>query len=316
MGVIPGLVVALGDERVEVLRAAVDALSSIGPPEANSAIPALLGILRERNPLRFPVVAPYMGWISRSEPGLEGELTDALSDKHPGIRAAAAEVLLRIEVTSTSLAVPALLAALNDHDEEVRFQAARAIAAIAPDASSAGIPILRSALEQGRDYSKTDDLWRRPWDRPENAIRALTRHGQDAADAVPALIDALDDFCIAEQAADALKCMGPHASAAVPALLRAFRSSEEEIRRAAAAALAAIGPDAASAAVTLLLGQLGEPDQFNRCCAADCLGIIGQPAANVAIPALQELMSDPSEYTRRSVALALEELGSPPAAGG
>ena len=54
MGVVPALVEALGDEKVEVLRAAADALGTIGPPEANPAAPVLVNILRERNPQTFP----------------------------------------------------------------------------------------------------------------------------------------------------------------------------------------------------------------------------------------------------------------------
>lgn len=314
MGVVEALVKALGDERVEVLRAAADALSMIGPPETNQAIPVLLNILRERDPLRFPVAADYMSWIPRSEPGLESELIDSLSARDAGIRAAAANLLLRIEVPSTSPAVPVLLGMLKDDDEKARFQAARALAEVAPQVSAAGVPILRSVLEQGPDWTRTEELWRRPWDRQENAIRGLARHGPAAAEAVPALIDALDDFCVAEWAADALQRIGPLASAAVPALLQALRGRDQDIRASAASALAAIGPEAASAAVSILLERLREPDEYNQCSAADGLGRIGLPAAKVAIPALQELMAAESERVRGEAEWALKSLGCPPPA--
>ncbi len=314
MGVVAALLKALDDERVEVLRAAADALCTIGPPETNLAIPELLNILRERNALRFPVAAEYMSWIPHSEPGFESELIDSLSAPDASIRVAAAKLLLRIKVLSTSLAVPVLLAMLKDDDEEVRFQAARALAEIAPEVSGAGVPILRSVLEQGPDWTHREELWRRSWDRQENALRGLARHGPAAAEAVPALIDALDDFCIAEWATNTLRCIGPLASAAVPALLRALQGRDEDIRASAAMALAAIGPEAASAAVSILLERLRETDEYNRCSAADGLGRIGLPAAKVAIPALRELMTTESERLRDEVAWALESLGCPPPA--
>jgi HEAT repeat protein len=297
MGVVPALVEALGDEKVEVLLAAGDALSKIGPPETNPAVPVFLNILRKRNPLTFPAAASEMRWIPYSEAGLEAELIDALADRDAAIRAAAANLLRNIEAPATSAAVPVLLAALDDEVEEVRFQAARALAEIAPALSAAGVPALHSALLHTRDREHM-----------EAAIRALGRNGPAAAAAVPTLVNALNDYWLAAWAAEALGRMGPFASAAVPGLLQALQGSDEDIRYAAAAALAAIGPASATAAVNILLDRLREPGEYNRCSAADCLGTIGLPAANVAVPTLLELMNDESECTRYHVAQALNDL--------
>ena len=312
-GVVPALVEALGDEKVEVVRAAAAALATLESPETDRAIPTLLAVLRERHAGRFRAVAPSMNWI-RSEPALEIGLTGALADKDAGIRASAADLLGCIGVAATSAAVPALLGALNDDTEEVRFRAACALAVIDPLISHAGVPILHSVLAHGGGWAYMKDS-SRPWERREDAIRGLARHGAAAAEAVPALIDALDEYLLADRAADALGSIGSLASAAVPALLRALQSSEEDLRDSAARALSAIGPESASAAVAILLDLLSEPHEYNRCAAADCLGTIGLPAAEVAIPALQELMHDESECTRQRVAWALEELGcrQPPA---
>ena len=308
MGVVPALIEALGDEEVEVMQAAASALSAIGPPESNSAIPVLMNILRERKPPRFRAAERCMGWVRHAEPGFETELIDALADPDAGIRASAASLLGRIEAPASSAAVPALLGALHDDAEEVRFEAAQALAVIAPEVSAAGVPILHSVLLHGGGWAYMKDPVR-PWERRKDAIRALERHGSAAAVSVPALIDALDEYCLADRAADALGSIGPLASAAVPALLRALRGPDQEIRDSAARALAAIGPEAASAAVPILLDRLREPDEYNRCSAANCLAEIGLPAAKVAIPALQEFMDHESKWTRRHVACALRQLG-------
>ncbi len=298
MGVVPALVEALGDEKVEVLRAAAAALGTIGPPEANPEVPVLVNILRERNPQTFPVAASEMGWIRHSEAGLETELIDALTDRDTRIRAAAADLLGRINVPATSAAVPALLAALDDEDGEVRFQAARALAEIAPGDSAAGVPILHFALVQATDWARTED-----------AIHALARYGPEAAAAIPALIDALQNYRVANDAAAALALMGPLASAAVPELLQMLQKWDEDTQRPAAMALVAIGPESADAAVEILMDRLRETDEYRRYCAAECLAQIGLPAAKVAIPALLELATEESERLRFYPDLALEWLG-------
>jgi HEAT repeat protein len=308
MGVVAGLVEALTDGEVEVMRAAGDALSMIGPPETTSAIPAFLNILRERNPLTFRAAAAEMGWIPSTEPGFEAELVDALGDPDGEIRASAANLLGRLEVPATSAAIPALLEAINDKAEEGRFEAAVALARIAPEISAAGVPILHAVLAHGGDWTYMK-YPARPWERRRAAVNALMRHGAAAKEAVPGLIDALSEYCLADAAADALGSIGPAASPVVPALLQLLESADEDIHTSAARALAAIGPESAAAAVTALMDRLREPGELNRGSAADCLAEIGKPAAEVAIPVLMEVMREESKYIRYHAGWALRVLG-------
>ncbi len=312
LGVVPALVEALSDECVEVLRAAANALSIIGPPEINPAAPVLLNILRERNPLTFPVVASDLQWIRYSEEGLgpelidtlaslEDELIDALTDRDSGIRAAAADLLRRIDVPVMFPLVLGLLAAMEDEDGEARFQAALTMAIIAPRFAARGVPILHSALIQATGSHRMRD-----------AIWGLSRSGRAAAVAIPAIIDALRYYFVADAAAAALARMGPLASAAVPDLLQMLQKWDEDTQAPAAVALAAIGPESARTAVEILIDRLRDTDEYKRYCAAECLSQMGLPAAKTAIPALLKLATDESDRVRSYAEMAREWLGSDP----
>ncbi len=122
-------------------------------------------------------------------------------------------------------AVPALIEALNGDDERVRSAAAVALGQIGPDAKDA-VPALRAALGPGL--------------LGQNSARALGRIGPHG---MPALIDALKNG--SEHAALALGEIGPDAREAVPALLAAIKSGQEDVSRSAAEALRKIDPEAA-----------------------------------------------------------------------
>jgi len=74
----------------------------------------------------------------------------------------------------------------------------------------------------------------------------LSLKGQEAKDAVPALIEQLksDKVLVRQNAAFALGNIGAEAREAVPELTRMLRDSDWRVRRQAAMALGEIGPDA------------------------------------------------------------------------
>ena len=82
------------------------------------------------------------------------------------------------------------------------------------------------------------------------AIRALQDRKDDAADVVPALVEALKDDVIdvRRTAAGTLGSFGEKAIAAVPALMAALRDREPSVRKSAGQALKKIDPTAASKA--------------------------------------------------------------------
>jgi HEAT repeat protein len=100
----------------------------------------------------------------------------------------------------------------------------------------------------------------------------LSLLGPEAAEAVPALADALASphSLVRQNAALALTRIGPASRAAVPALTQALRDTEWTVRRQAAMALGEIGPDAAPA--TPVLQRLSkDPDHLVRRAATEAL---------------------------------------------
>src|SRR5437660_2771778 len=74
----------------------------------------------------------------------------------------------------------------------------------------------------------------------------LGLHGREAAEAVPALADALksDHLQVRQKAAMAIGKVGPDARQAVPALIKSLEDEAWTVRRNAAIALGQIGPHA------------------------------------------------------------------------
>lgn len=112
---------------------------------------------------------------------------------------------------------------------------------------------------------------------------------------------------------DTLTELGPRAADAVPALVNAVRKNfggnyNEELHQdyRAALALASIGADA----VDGLRELLSEDRESRRAEAAMALGRIGE-AAQAAIPDLIERLDDESDRVRRDVIVALGEIGAP-----
>ncbi|MBL7133421.1 MAG: DUF1287 domain-containing protein [Phycisphaerae bacterium] len=144
-----------------------------------------------------------------------------------------------------------------------------------------------------------------------HAASALVEMGPQAAEATPALIQALKqrNEPVAKWAAQVLGEIGPAAKDAVPALIDALKGGDWEMRCCAAEALGRIGPGA-KAAVPALIDVLKGGDWDVRYYAAGALGRIG-PAAKAAVPALEEALKDKDGNVRYAAAAALARLGLP-----
>jgi len=186
-----------------------------------------------------------------------------------------------------------------------RRQAALTLGRIGPPAKEA-VPLFVKLLDDTGD----DEDAASPW-----AAKALALFGPVAKSAAPALIVRLKDKSarIADRLAaiDALSQIGIADAAVVPALIEVLNSANEklELRTVTAEALAYIGPNA-SAAVPALLRATGEANENLRRAAAAAIGAIG-PMADVAIPTLAELLVfDESAAVRDQAADALSRIGS------
>ena len=138
------------------------------------------------------------------------------------------------------------------------------------------------------------------------ALETLAKLGPQAAPAVPALIDRLEEKYDHYRAIGVLGVIGPAAAPAVPVLLHHLEhdlSVEDKLYKNESTdaigiieTLAEIGP-AAKEAILLLRQALKDEVSAIRYFAAYALGEMG-PAASVAIPDLKNLLTD-HEYVGR-----------------
>jgi HEAT repeat protein len=162
---VPPLIQALGDEDIDVRRAACRALGEIGDRQA---VPPLIQALRDWN-VR---AAACEALVKIGAPAVP-HLIQALGDGDWHVREAACEALGEI---GDGQAVPPLIQALGDGDSDVRAAACRALGAIG---DRQAVPPLIQALGDG------------DWHVREAACEALGEIGDRQA--VPPLIQALGD---------------------------------------------------------------------------------------------------------------------------
>jgi hypothetical protein len=145
--------------------------------------------------------------------------------------------------------------------------------------------------------------WRRS---QEDGIDLIVQGGRDAIPVLTALLRDSATPRVRQNAACALGKIGPEAHEAVPALIEALEDPYAEVRDASACALGAIGP-AAHRAVLALISSLRDQDAQVCRSAAAALGGIGPDAAG-AVPALVETLSDKNQLVRAAAAYALEPI--------
>ena len=163
---------------------------------------------------------------------------------------------------------------------------------------------------------------------PDSDVRSIAavtlgEIGSEAKDAVPALIQLLQDQdaegFVRANAALALREIGPEAKDAVPALIQALQDQDKYVRRDAAGALGEIGtPGAIKAAkdryravvsedeVPALIEALQGQDKDVRVNAAVTLREI---VSEDAVPALIQALQGQDEWVRVNAAWALGEIG-------
>lgn len=259
----------------------------------------------------WPVPAADVGRGTADKENVHA-LIGALKDEDAGVRRSAAQALGECGPGGREATGP-LIAALDDEDFWVGEAAADALRKITgtPEPQRerrnrsrepSGVPPAVQNLLQAMQDPKS--RWM--------AVVALGEMGSAARDAIPALVDALedDDVAVRWDAAKALGKMGPAAASAVPALAAVIHEQSDAIvRQYAVAALGKIGPPA-KAAVPALIGALKERASHLDEQAGDALVSIG-PAA---VPALIEAMKDDDPQVRLKAASALTRIaGTVPA---
>jgi HEAT repeat protein len=238
-----------------------------------------------------------------------------LYSKQPSVRRSAAFALGRLGAAGLD-AGGALLERLEaDPDAGVREMAATAVgsivAAIRADGRILGgdaVAALRKALD-----SDTQPRVRRA---AAYALGCFGRNGAPAA--VGSLKKALtsDNAAVRQNAAWALGQLGDVGGDGVRALADLLRDPDALVRRDSAAALAALGREAAAASVPRLLGMIREEqDGVVRNTVLDALiRLAGPEHRGESTDALLPLLQDRDAETQRAAAFALAAIGGPKAA--
>lgn len=233
------------------------------------------------------------------------ELLRGLKSPIPAMRAKAARALAKAGSAGND-AFTQLLAMTNDPEQVVRESAVHGLGGFGVQALPAFVRLLSHSCKYVR----------------RNAVWGLGKLGPDAHPAVVSLVVVLKDTDprTATGAAQALGAVGRAAADAVPALAEAMRGTNVVLCRMAAKALSQIGPPALPTLVT----HLKHHDPFVRGEAAVALGWMG-PTASPAVPHLLQLLTSAAGSGRfRKLARPYADSGShsltpvatpPPASG-
>lgn len=141
-----------------------------------------------------------------------------------------------------------------------------------------------------------------------SAIRALGAFGPQAGDAVPVLIQALEDesWDGRDAAAEALGAIKQGTPEVIAALVRAVQDPDERVRMAAARAMGRCKLGHPTAIEALIKG-LGDADMNVQLAAVEALGEIG-PAARAALPELQKLAETGPSLIQASARQVIDQI--------
>ncbi len=227
------------------------------------------------------------------------KLAQQLASSERETRREAALQLERAGAAAKS-ALPALIKAVNDEDKQVAVSALAALAALGPQAQDA-IPALIEALDTRKSRGR---------DRRQLVMRSAHALSRIGPPTVPPLIEAIgqDDIGLRIGGARALGGMGQQARDAVPALIKILTAGRDPIREEVSAALGLIGPDAGSA----LIAALGDGDARRRNGAALALAQIEPVFREAGAPIEQQLAKESDATVRAALFTALPKVGVAP----
>lgn len=219
---------AFQDMDEKTARNALDALASLGPP----AVPRLVGALKYAA-LREEVIG-ILGRMGPAAAPATPQLVQLIEDKNPNVAHAAVLALAAIGPPAKE-AVPALTQALQQHRDADADATdyAFALGSIGPDAAAAA-PQLEMLLKSPDANLGLISAW--------SLARIQPKSAPVAAKTLPLLVAGLSSPSPAarQAAAEALASLGPLAKSAEPSLKKASADSDQNVRDAAAKALAAV----------------------------------------------------------------------------
>lgn len=345
---VPALVAALRSADVEFRFRVAYALTAVAPLRAAPALPVLKEMLR--SDAVIPNTSPRilaqigLGWLG--DAGAQA-LVDALRDRSPQTRQAAAAGLFNSDVFPES-AVASLIMTARDKDESVRLQSLATLASRQADPARV-IPALRAALHDASHDVRSV------------GASGLANYGSAARDAVPdlRLLASGDDagivfdaqtavaaiepesavaflpFFISEisgrspgtfaigrpgdalggparrlNAISAIESLGPRARAALPALRLVWERDDRLFQLAAGMAMLSVDPDLTPDIVAAFSGALRQNDDGETHYGVLVrLKLLG-PRAAAAETAITMLLRSDDPDVRRVAAEALAAIGA------
>lgn len=290
--VIGDLVKLLDDKSPRVRAGAARAFSW---PYSGKAVPAVAALSRcvaetDHDLKLYAVLA--LSDIGRSAKAAVPALKSALADGDQGICVEVAKALWRIDQEPNDV-IPVLTAVLENGDNEERYNAAEQLKEMGPWAAPA-VPALIKALKDEDSSSRG------------NAAEALGEVGPKAATAISALTEVLQtdgDSYVRAHVAETLGKIGD--PKAIPILIATMDSQDDHVRLMAIHALEAFGRNAKAAVPALV--RAVESGEENGWAAAGALGAID--ADGVSAPVLIEALGNSSSQTRRFAAMGLSRMG-------
>ena len=267
---VEALRVALGDPAPNVRATAAAALGRLGR-QAEAATPALLAAMKDETPGVRVLSATALGRVAPGNREAIEALGLALTeDPNVNVRNAAASGLGWMGPQAAA-AAPAMIRAMNDRDGTVRVHVIVALGRIGP-ADGSVASALKTIAEQ--DPSADFRIW---------AIRALGLIGGKSDLVVPTLLKMLDDANgnIRNAAAYQLGEIRPTGKV-LPALLGLLNHGKPPERSLAAYTLGMLGPEVATEALPALIRALRDEDEEVRKGAVTSLMEFGQAAAPAA----------------------------------
>ena len=271
---------------------------------------------------RTKTVAHYMS--GNAPPALwelEGRI-DAIVGTHEWVylspeeerrRRLKAEAKARADTEAKRAGIPAWKTQLGDPSPDVRRKAAFALLAARGDTDAGGKPLIGVPELAAVAPVIAEALTHPSPDVRKQAAWQLMAFGREGAALVPVLTALLSDPdpYMRKQAAFTLYHIGrPAAVSAIPALERALRDRDPEVRGEASRALPALGYSQGRV-LEILIADLRSPDEQVRFAAAKVLGWDGA-AAVVAVPALRQVLGDASPRVRDAAREALKSIGGTP----
>ncbi|GAB6166664.1 hypothetical protein JCM19992_26640 [Thermostilla marina] len=291
----------------DVRREAILALGAIGPkavaakPKLSEllddpvqAVPAMYALVRIGD-LDATIVAKIEALAQKDDPITAAAASWALAKSNPDDEARMQEAVSR------------LIEQVLSSDRRIRRGALAALLELDPPPRIAR-PIIAKAIRSARPETAEDIVGvivQRMGDRAvpilaralqfpalrRAAAYALGDYGPEAAPAVEALAEALDDEdpSVRSEILFALGAIGPHAEAALPAVRKALKDRDMNVRYAACYALCRMGT-AASDAKADLLACVGGADSFLEFAASCALAHVAPEDENVAKLVLPQLI--------------------------